>query len=61
MGLNSGVLKRYLISIYTIKGWYDIARPDCILLKESILFRDLLGKRKIGTIKFSPEVLNLFF
>ncbi len=35
MGLNSEVLKRYLISIYTVKGWYDIARSDCIELKEN--------------------------
>ena len=37
MGLNLGVLKRYLISIYTIKGWYDIARSDCTLDIEAYL------------------------
>jgi hypothetical protein len=48
MGLNSGVLKRYLISIYTIKGWYDIARSDCIILQNY----NALNKIIFSTVNF---------
>jgi hypothetical protein len=31
MVINSGVVFNYFRTIYTIKGWYDIERYDCIL------------------------------
>ncbi len=36
MGINLGVISNYFITIFTIKGWYDIERYDCSNIENSL-------------------------
>ncbi len=38
MGIDLGVITNYFITIFTIKGWYDIERYDCIKLTVKLYF-----------------------
>jgi len=53
MVINSGVMFNYFRTIYTIKGWYDIERYDCIhFCRLASLIIDIYAPTLIKDIRY---------